>query len=177
MENRDNLVLGPLDGYPTLIGVWLAAVQDARRRTMEVLENIEPRWLDFVPEDGGESIGTVLYPIAAIEADWLYAEVLQAPFPSDVEKLLPYDVRDGESNLTVVSDVMENHLERLKVIRGKLLDGYLGMTLEEFERPHVLPQYDVSPIWVLHHLMQHEAEHRSQINAIGMQAKKTFGGS
>ena len=176
VEQRDRLLLTPVKGCPVRIGVWLAAIQDARRRTLEVLENIDPLWLSFIPPEGGESIGTILYHLAAIEADWLYAEVLQESFPLDVEKLLPYDVRDGESNLTVVFDTLDNHLERLKIIREKLLNSYLGMTVDEFERPHALPQYDVSPAWVLHHLMQHEAEHRSQINAIGMQAKVAFGG-
>ncbi len=30
-------------------------------------------------------------------------------------------------------------------------------------RPRRLPGYDVTPCWVLHHLMQHEAEHRAEI--------------
>jgi uncharacterized damage-inducible protein DinB len=32
--------------------------------------------------------------------------------------------------------------------------------------PRERPDYDVTPAWVLHHLMQHEAEHRSQISGI-----------
>jgi uncharacterized damage-inducible protein DinB len=29
-----------------------------------------------------------------------------------------------------------------------------------------LAEYDVTPEWVLHHMMQHEAEHRGQIGAL-----------
>jgi uncharacterized damage-inducible protein DinB len=35
-----------------------------------------------------------------------------------------------------------------------------------------LPPYDVTPEWVLHHLMQHEAEHRSQIGALRARAQR-----
>jgi uncharacterized damage-inducible protein DinB len=29
----------------------------------------------------------------------------------------------------------------------------------------IFPQYEVSPEWVLHHLSQHEAEHRGEIGS------------
>lgn len=176
MKQRESLLLTHLDKYAEPVGVWLSAVEDARERTMRVLEEIEPQWLDFVPDDGGESIGTILYHLAAIEVDWLYEEVLQVPFPPEIEALLPHDVRDSAGKLTRVSDTMQNHLDRLNSVRKNLLDKFLSMTPDEFEKPHSLPQYDVSPIYVIHHLLQHEAEHRSQINWIGMKAKAVLGG-
>ena len=95
MSQRDNLILAPVSGYANDVGVWLSALQDARQRTLRVLENIEPQWLDFVPENGGESIGTILYHLAVIEADWLYVEVLQAAsYPPEINALFPHDVRD-----------------------------------------------------------------------------------
>jgi uncharacterized damage-inducible protein DinB len=33
---------------------------------------------------------------------------------------------------------------------------------DEFRRPRHLEQYDVTPQWVLHHLIQHEVEHQGQ---------------
>jgi hypothetical protein len=51
-------------------------------------------------------------------------------------------------------------------VRGLLLDGYQRMELAEFRRVRALEHYDVTPEYVLHHLMQHEAEHRSQIGAL-----------
>ena len=171
MNQRDKLLLTRMDRYAEPVGVWLSALQDARRRTLEVLEEIEPQWLDFVLEDGGESIGTILYHLAAIEVDWLYEEVLQEPFPPEIEALLPHDVRDESGKLTHVPDTMQNHLDRLSTVRKNLLDRFLTIMPDDFEKPRSLPQYDVSPIYVIHHLMQHEAEHRSQINWIGMRAK------
>ena len=40
------------------------------------------------------------------------------------------------------------------------------MSLEEFHRPRKLDQYNVTPEWVIHHLIQHEAEHRGQIGEL-----------
>jgi uncharacterized damage-inducible protein DinB len=43
------------------------------------------------------------------------------------------------------------------------------MSLAEFRRPRQGPSYTVTPEWVIHHLTQHEAEHRGQI----VQLKRT----
>ena len=40
------------------------------------------------------------------------------------------------------------------------------MSAEQLHELHERKHYDVSTAWVLHHLMQHEAEHRSQIGAV-----------
>lgn len=175
MNQKDSLLLVPLTGYAEAVGIWISALQDARGRTLRVLQDIESHWLDFVPEDGGESIGTILYHLAAIEVDWLYEEVLQAQFPPEIEALLPHDVRNAEGKLTPVSDTMQNHLERLSIVRKNLLDAFSSMTPDNFENPRSLLQYDVSPVYVIHHLMQHEEEHRSQMDWIGMKAKLALG--
>jgi uncharacterized damage-inducible protein DinB len=175
MSQRNNLFIAALSGYPSDVGVWLSALQNTRERTLRVLENIEPQWLDFVPQDGGESIGTILYHLAVIEASWLYEEVLQVPFPPAIEMLFPYEVRDNDGKLTSVSETMQKHMERLNQVRNNLLEEFLNVTTDDFGKARSLPDYDVSPVYVIHHLMQHEAEHRSQINSIGIKAKMVIG--
>jgi uncharacterized damage-inducible protein DinB len=175
VKQRDNLLLAPLNGYAEPVGIWLSALQDARKRTLRALKNIEPQWLDLAPEAGGESIGTILYHIAAIEASWFYEEALQAPFPPEIDTLFPHDVRDDDGRLTPVTDSLENHLKRLESVREKLLDGFSKISSAEFAAARHLSDYDVSPVYVLHHLMQHEAEHRSQINLLAMKAKAVLG--
>lgn len=177
MIQKDQRLLVPLSGYPDEVGVWLSALQDARKRTLRVLAKIEPSWLDFVAPEEGESISTILYHLAAIEASWLYEDVLQGPLPGEIELLFPYDVRDGTGKLTFVSESMAEHLKRLEKVRDCLLHEFLSMTSDHFREIQSLPEYDVSPMYVLHHLLQHEAEHRSQIDAIAMKAKMSRGTS
>lgn len=40
------------------------------------------------------------------------------------------------------------------------------MSEDELHRVRALPYYDVTLAWVLHHLAQHEAEHRGEIGSI-----------
>lgn len=157
------------------IGQWLWALQDTRQRTMEELDSVSPAMIDWLPPEGGSSIGTVLYHIALIEADWLYEEVHVSEIPSEVMDLFPFGYRDEQGRLAHVQGLrLEQLLSRLETVRGLLLDAYQQMDLIEFRRIRSLADYDVTPEWVLHHLMQHEAEHRSQIAALRDHAKHNF---
>ena len=127
-----------------------------------------PTVLDWTPPAGGNSIGTLLYHVALIEADWLLAEVLElADFPPDVLALFPLDVRDEGGGLTPCFGLdLAAHLARLEATRARLLATFRPMDVAEFRRIRQLPAYDVTPEWVLHHLLQHEAEHRGEIGLI-----------
>lgn len=171
-QRRINVVDTALGDEPA-IGQWLWALQDARGRTMDELVDLTDAVCDWMAPDEDSSIGTILYHIAAIEADWLYAEVLEQPFSRDVESLFPYPVRDAAGRLTHVRGVsLKAHLQRLATVRGLTMGVFQHMGLTEFRRVRALPDYDVTPEWVLHHLMQHEAEHRSQIGAVRARAER-----
>ena len=158
------------------IGSWLGALQDTRHRTMRELQGVSQTVVDWLPPGGESGIGAVLYHIAGIEADWLYVEVLEQPMSTEVAALFPYDIRDGQGHLSQVLGIsLEQHLSRLEIVRGWLMEVYQQMNLTEFRRARSLPQYDVTPEWVLHHLMQHEAEHRSQIGALRKRAESELG--
>jgi uncharacterized damage-inducible protein DinB len=62
-------------GYEPVIGAALWRLEDARARTLRVLSDMPPENIDR--DLGGNSIGTILYHVALIEADWLYAEILE----------------------------------------------------------------------------------------------------
>lgn len=170
------LELEPLAGYEPEIGQALWRLQDARARLLRHLTDLPPEALDWLPEDlsdkplaasGLNSIGTLLYHIAAIEADWLYCEVLEIDFPPQAVDLFPFEVRDSEGRLTAVRDLsLQAHLHRLEATRQLLLAGFTGMTTADFQRQRVLPQYRVTPAWVLHHLTLHETEHRGEIQTV-----------
>jgi uncharacterized damage-inducible protein DinB len=66
----------------------------------------------------------------------------------------------------VVGEPLARHLERLVVVRAALRAAVAGMDAAELARVRALPAYDVTPGWVIHHLLQHEAEHRGAIGAL-----------
>jgi uncharacterized damage-inducible protein DinB len=172
-REREQKIVDPHLSKEPEIGRWLWAIQDTRQSTLEELEGLTPAMIDWLPPDNESSIGTILYHIADIDADWLYAEVLEQPFPPEVAALFASATRDGQGHLTQVPGFsLEEHLRRLETVRGLLLSVFQQMDLPEFRRVRSLEYYDVTPEWVLHHLMQHEAEHRSQLGSLRARAKR-----
>ena len=148
---------------PPEIARWLWVLDDTRRRTHEALEGLDDTHLDS-PSPSGNTIGTILAHIAVIEVDWLYVEIREEPYPDDLIPLLPPAVRDADGNLMPVPGTpLSRHLHTLEVTRARLLDTVRTLDLADLRRPRHLPDYDVTPEWVLHHLVQHEAEHRAEI--------------
>ncbi len=166
-ENRRELVVTALQVSEPEIGRLLWMFQDTRTRTLQSLEGFDPAHVNLVPDQFENSIGSLLYHIAVIEADWLYSEVLEREVPDDVQALFPEGVRDDSGTLADPrARGLDGHLKVLGQIRALVLETYQPMTLDEFRRPRSLPQYDVTPEWVLHHLTQHEAEHRGHIQGL-----------
>lgn len=163
---KEQLVITPLPATAAEVGRWLGVLADTRTRTLEQLDALGQEELDW-PVEGGNAIGTLLAHIAAIEMDWLYSEVLEQEIPSHVLALLPEDVRDAQGNLWVVAGLpLDEHLRRLAATREIFVAALQRLTPDDFYRARSLPQYDVTPEWVMHHLSHHEAGHLSDIMAV-----------
>ena len=176
-DARDRKVVEAPPGYAPEIGRWLWALEDGRQLTKKALAGLDPRVVDWVPPDDANSIGTLLYHLALIEADWLSVEVLeQEEYSAELATLLPDPDRDERGGLTRLRGVsLDAHLGRLDAIRARVLAAFRGMSLEEFCRTRHLPDYDVTPEWVVHHLIQHEAEHRGEIGLLRELAGRSAG--
>lgn len=166
-EAKDQLAIYPLEGYAAPVGYALACLEKERERTHETVAGLAVDALDASAEGSPNSIGTLLYHIAAIELDWLYAEILEEDVPEDLMARFPVDVRDERGRLSVVAgSELDEHLERLAAVRRALLDRLEDLDGEAFYRLRSFNAYDVNPAWVLYHLLEHEAKHGEQIARI-----------
>jgi uncharacterized damage-inducible protein DinB len=161
-----------------LIGRYLTMLADCRQETIVVIKKTREDLLYWRRNDFDSSISDLLYHIALVEADWLHTEVLEAPFPESLKQHLPFDDRDPQGRLIHVgSERLEDSIIRLEKVRGMLNTTFSAMNLQEFRRLRHLARYDVNPEWVLHHLLQHEAEHRGQINMMRRLGSETKAGA
>lgn len=165
MSERERLILEPGDANDPEVGRWLAALEDGRRDTVAELDGVRDGMVDARPPGSENTIGTSLYHVALIEADWLFDDMLgQDLGDTELAPLFPFDARDEAGILTGVAGVsLTEHLERLAQVRATLVKRVAPMSIEGFTTARQRIDYDVSPVWVIHHLLQHESEHRSEI--------------
>ena len=161
---KRRLDVRPLDTADPLVGRWLAYHAQSRERTLGAVAGLDAADLDKTGAGGSNSVGTLLYHIAAIEMDWLYAEILERDVPAEVLEHFPFDVRDADDLLTPVKGwTLERHLGLLERTRLIFVNTLRPFGADEFARARILPEYDVTPEWVCLHLLQHEAAHRGQM--------------
>jgi uncharacterized damage-inducible protein DinB len=149
------------------VDLWLAALEDARKRTLEALAKLLDDAIDKPPRDGASSIGTLLYHVAIVEADWLFDEILGTIETDWPRELFPSEMREDQGTLTpFTGESLADHVTRLEKVRALLVETITPMSSDDLHRLNERKHYDVSTAWVLHHLMQHEAEHRSQVGSV-----------
>ncbi len=166
MDNLTDRIVVPVDATHPELGRWLWALEDTRARTKEAVAGLGESGLDWTAPGIENSIGSLLYHIALIEADYLYADILGIDYPDWLESAFPWPDRDSDGRLSIVAGIsLAEHLARMDRVRGEFVALVSTLTADELATARDLPEYGyrTSPAWVLHHLMQHEAEHRGQI--------------
>jgi uncharacterized damage-inducible protein DinB len=162
-EAKRQLAVDTVAGFDPETGRWLWALEDVRRVLKARLNDLPQALIDYQPPSSN-SVGTLLYHIALVEADWLYVEVLGGRWDPAVQALLPHAARTDDGRLTPVPGVSAaEHIRRLDAVRQAFLGPFRGMSVSDWRRPRVLPEYTVTPEWVVYHLIEHEAHHRGQI--------------
>jgi len=166
MADRD-LTVHAFPGCDPAVGSALWMLEDTRRRTLDAVAGLRDDHVDRVPAGFENSIGALLYQLAAIEADWLHADILGVPYPDWMGGAFPHEVREVDGRLAAVTGYgMVEHLQRLALVRNHTRTALTGLTDDEFGREREVESGVTTPEWVLHHLRQHEAEHRGQIQSI-----------
>lgn len=169
MPPREHRVIDPLPASHPELGRWLWAMEDTRARTKAAVAGLNQAAIDWSGPGVDNGIGTLLYHIALIEFDYLCVDILGGDYLDGFADILPFPDRDEGGRLSVVTGVsLDDHLARLERVRAEFLARVSGLDAAQLVTARFLPDwnYEISPAWTLHHLMQHEAEHRGQILAI-----------
>ena len=100
VSEREVLSLEPIGDVPE-VGRWLSAMEDSRRDTLHELEGVPDDALDWEVDARTNTIGTLLYRVALVEDDWLFADTLEAPdHPRRRTDLFPYADRVEDERLS-----------------------------------------------------------------------------
>ncbi|MEM7737077.1 MAG: DinB family protein [Deinococcota bacterium] len=167
-----------LADYPQEIGGWLWGLEDARKRTKQVIRGLDQAVLDWQGEDDSENaIGSLLYHLALVEMAWLYEDVLCQPDATkDYPQKYPWPMGSKGRLSPVLGISLEEHIARLDTSRATFLEHLKTVTLDDWGRLRNPEDtdYQVSPAWVLFHLVEHEASHTGQMSIMKKRAQKAL---
>ncbi len=163
----------PIEGCDEAIGRWLAALEDARFRTIAAIKEASPLDLDGAPAVGRNTIGTILQHIAGTELIWGYQRVRGTVVPDELSADFPTLDLDENGLLYHPTGLsLDDYQRRLQVARDHLVDILKPMSVETFRAPFrcvaEFGTFDATPEAVINHLIQHESEHRAQLTMLAL---------
>ena len=160
-------VLTPHAGLATGIGYYLSGMEEVRGQVNAAVKTIPDDLIGKPAFLGAHSIGGLVLHIG--EAEWFWMQMVVSGHQlTDEDKSAPYwDVLDDVERVAREGYTPESCLREIEKIRNQTRDvlfSYNDKDLERiisFTRKGETTEYNLR--WILHHLIDHEAQHKGQI--------------
>jgi uncharacterized damage-inducible protein DinB len=159
--------LTPAEGFTAGIGFYVAGMEEVREQLNEILQGMSIEEIGRRTVPGAHSIGALMLHIAEGEWWWLQCVVSGHKLTAD-DRTAPYwDVLkdpDGFAEKGYTAEFCLNEAATIREQSRAVLAGFSDEDLERifsFERRGVTHEHTLR--WILHHLIDHEAQHKGQI--------------
>jgi uncharacterized damage-inducible protein DinB len=160
-------VLTPHPGLSTGIGYYLSGMEEVRGQVSAAVKTIPDDLIGKPAFLGAHSIGGLVLHIG--EAEWFWIQMVVSGHQlTEEDRKQPYwDVLEDVEVVARSGYTAEFCLREIEMIRNQTRDvlfTYNDKDLERiitFERKGKTTEYSLR--WILHHLIDHEAQHKGQI--------------
>jgi uncharacterized damage-inducible protein DinB len=160
-------VLTPHPGLSTGIGYYLGGMEEVRSQVVAAVKDIPADQIGKPPFLGAQSIGGLVLHIG--EAEWFWMQMVVSGHQlTEEDKKAPYwDILDDVDAVARNGYTAAFCLQEAEKIRNQTRDvlfSYNDKDLDRiitYERQGKLTEHNLR--WILHHLIDHEAQHKGQI--------------
>jgi uncharacterized damage-inducible protein DinB len=160
-------VLTPHPGLATGIGYYLSGMEEVRSQLREAVKGIPDDMIGKPAFLGAHSIGALVLHIG--EAEWFWVQMVVAGHKlTDEDKKASYwDVLEDVEIVLRNGYTTEFCLREIDKIRNQTRDVLFGLNDKDLERMLTFERHgemtEHSLRWILHHLIDHEAQHKGQV--------------
>ncbi len=169
MIERSTLV--PAEGVSTGIGFYLSALDDARKDLRGLLADLSPAQLAQSAVAGAHPIGALVLHLGEAESWWIQRNVCGLELTEEEQRAAHWtdDFDDAETfaRRGYTAQYCLDALDRIRDRTRELLAAFSDDDLDRlFTFQHAERTREVSLRWVLHHLVDHEAQHKGQVSML-----------
>ena len=159
--------LTPHPGLSTSIGYYLSGMEEVRNQLKVAVKNIPDDLIGRPAFLGAHSIGGLVLHIG--EAEWFFMQMIVSGHQLTAEDSKePYwDILDDLERVARNGYTAEFCLKEIEKIRNQTRDVLVTYTARDLERIITFERHgettEYSLRWILHHLIDHESQHKGQI--------------
>jgi uncharacterized damage-inducible protein DinB len=160
-------VLSPHPGLSSGIGYYLSSMEEVRQQVRQAVAGIDTERFVRPPFLGAHSIGALVMHIGEAEWWWMQCNVAGHQMTDEDRKAPYWDVLDDPEGFAKFGYTPEVCLLELDKIRNQTRDVLFSYGDKDLERIITVDRggetSEYSLRWILHHLIDHEAQHKGQI--------------
>ena len=159
--------LSPVSGLTPGVGYPLAAMEEVRAQLRKAVEGLSDEEIASRAVPGAHSIGALVLHIG--EAEWWWMNcIVQGKGLTDEDRRQPYwDVLEDPDGFSAKKYSAAFCLETIDAILAETRRFLSPLDDDDLEKVYVHTRVDrrmeASLRWILHHLVDHEAQHKGQI--------------
>ena len=160
-------ILTPAAGVTPAIGFYLSAMDEVREQIREAVQHLTGHNLTRPAFLGAHATGALTLHIGEAEWWWIQCVVCGHEL-TDADRKAPYwDVLEDPEGFEKKGYTAEFCLQQLDKIRAQTRESLASFKDKDLERIFSFERggktHEHSLRWILHHLVDHEAQHKGQI--------------
>lgn len=160
-------VLNAIDGVTPAIGFYLAGMEEVREQLCESIAGLSDEQIGRPAIPGAHALGALVLHIGEAEWYWMQMVVSGHKLNDEDRQAACWDVLDDPAAFLAKGYSAEFCLNEIKKIRGQTIDKLSSFNDSDLERIFSIERRgekrEQSLRWILHHLIDHEAQHKGQI--------------
>lgn len=160
-------VLNSVAGLSTEIGFYFAGMEEVREQVREAVTALSGDTFNRPAFPGAHSIGALVMHIGEAEWWWMQCNVAGHKLTDEDRKAPFWDVLDEPDSFATHGYTAEFCLQAIEKTRNQTRELLASFNDDDLERIFSYQRreatHEQSLRWVLHHLIDHEAQHKGQI--------------
>ncbi len=159
--------LNSVPGFAPEIGFYLGGMEEVREQLREAVEAMSDDHIGRPAIPGAHSIGALVLHIGEAEWYWMQGVVSGQKVTDQIRSAAFWDVLKDPRRLSEKGYPAEFCLNEIKKLREQTHETLAAFKDADLERIFSIERrgeiHERSLRWILHHLIDHEAQHKGQI--------------
>lgn len=159
--------LNSIPGFSNEIGFYLGGMEEVREQLREAVEGMSDDQIGRPAIPGAHAIGALVLHIGEAEWYWMQCIVSGQKVTDQIRSKSYWDVLEDPQGFSDKGFSAEFCLNEIKTIREQTKGTLAAFRDPDLERIFSYERrgetHEQSLRWILHHLIDHEAQHKGQI--------------
>ncbi|WP_163527472.1 DinB family protein [Halobacillus ihumii] len=155
------------NSYTPQIGHLVSMMNYARYTTLQAVEGLSTKELDFLPSEDGNSISALLLHIAAVEVGF-QIEIFENRRPNKEEAVewgAAYELGE-QGRQEIKGNSLEFYIEKLDEVRNRTLKEFQKLDDEWLYEERLWDNHNSNHYFIWFHVFEDEINHRGQMRII-----------